>query len=280
MSFLNTQKAGLGLRQDFIKALLKNKPKSVDFFEIVPENWMKKGGAYKALLDDVAKDYPLVAHGLSLSIGGPQALNLSFLNDLKLFLDRYSIQTYSEHLSFTNSIHGNLFDLIPLPFTFEAARYVAERVNQVQDILNRPLVLENPSYYLTLDGEMSELDFILTVVEFSGAKLLLDVNNVYVNGKNHQYCPHVFIEKIPAKSISYCHVAGHFVDGAQVIDTHGSKVTTAVWGLLDQLYQQKGIIPTLLERDNEIPPFAELLDEVSLITKVQKNNARVCEFTN
>jgi uncharacterized protein (UPF0276 family) len=270
MPFSKEQQCGLGLRQELVDELLACQPKWIQFLEIAPENWMNKGGRYRQSLERVREHYPFIAHGLSLSIGGVAPLDEPFLQNLKRFFDRYQISVYSEHLSFSSLPDGNLFDLMPLPFTEEAVLHVADRIKQVESILERPLILENPSYYHCFNSELSELEFIKAVLAHSGAKLLLDVNNVYVNSQNHGYCPKAFIDGIDPSHISYLHVAGHACKESMIIDTHGTQVSEPVWDLLAYVYKSKGLQPTLLERDSNLPPLNELLDEMHQIKSLQE----------
>ncbi|RZU47210.1 hypothetical protein EV700_1605 [Fluviicoccus keumensis] len=262
--------AGLGLRRTFLDELLQTDFRPLpDFLEIAPENWMGMGGAYAEKLQAVSERFPLVCHGLSLSIGGPQPLDREFLRRLRGFLDQYGIRAYSEHLSYSGD-QGHLYDLLPLPFTEAAARYVAERVRQVQDALGRNMALENVSYYAAPGAEMTELDFLLRVLELADCELLLDVNNVFVNAVNHGYDPAAFIMALPPERITCLHVAGHLVEAEDLrIDTHGDAVIEDVWQLLAQTYRRFGVLPTLLERDFNIPPLSGLLAEVGIIRKLQ-----------
>ena len=260
---------GLGLRRDFIDSFL-NLDTYPDFIEIAPENWMGFGGRHAKLLEQCAEKAPLICHGLSLSIGGPHPLNIEFIQQIKTFLKRYQVTTYSEHLSYTND-GGYLYDLLPIPMTEAAARYVSERILRVQDILGQKLVLENVSTYLMPDAEMSEAEFVSEVIQRSDCELLLDVNNVYVNSINHQTDPYEFIKKMPRDRIRYLHIAGHEQVGDHLlIDTHGAEVCDPVWELLQFTYQQHGIKPTLLERDFNIPAWQELQAELAKIESIQK----------
>jgi uncharacterized protein len=210
---------------------------------------------------------------LSLSLGGPTALDLEFLEQLKRFLDLHSVRLYSEHLSFCSD-EGQLYDLLPMPFTAEAARYAAERIRRVQDILQRRIAIENISYYATPGKRIEEIAFIQEVLDQADCALLLDVNNVYVNSVNHGYNADAFVRAIPAERIACLHVAGHFrQDSELAIDTHGAPVTDAVWALLADVYRRCGPFPTVLERDFNIPSLTELLEEVRAIKTLQTTAA-------
>jgi hypothetical protein len=241
----------------------------VDFWEIAPENWIGVGGRQGRRLRSMTERHPFVCHGLSLSIGSPAPLDVAFVSQIKDFLDSHGIETYTEHLSYCSD-DGHLYDLLPIPFTADAIRYVAGRVRQVQDILGRRIALENVSYYAAPSQELSELDFITGVLDEADCSLLLDVNNIYVNAINHGYDPYDFLARLPGERICYGHIAGHFVEAEDLrIDTHGADVIDPVWDLLDAAYARFGVFPTLLERDFNIPPLPELLGEVQRVADAQ-----------
>lgn len=264
--------AGLGLRRDFMAELaqlpLLDQP---DFLEVAPENWIGFGGRYAEALRVHSERVPLFCHGLSLSIGGPHPLNRAFLQQIRQFLDQHQVNVYSEHLSYTHDQKGYLYDLLPIPMTLPAVRYVAERVQQAQDILGRRLVLENVSTYAMPHPEMTEAEFVTEVIRAADCELLLDVNNVYVNSINHGSDARAFIAAMPADKIRYLHVAGHYVEQPDLlIDTHGADVCDPVWDLLQYTYQTVGVKPTLLERDFNIPALPVLLQEVHQIRQLQQ----------
>lgn len=232
---------------------------------------MVLGGKYEKQFSEMAARYPFKLHGLSLSIGSPDPLDLEFVRSVKAFMDRFGIEDYSEHLSYC-SANGHLYDLLPIPFTEEAITHVSNRIRQVQDILERPLILENVSYYAAPGQRMTEQDFILAVLEEADCRLLLDVNNVYVNAINHRYDPVAFIKAMPTKRIAYAHIAGHYNEAEDlIVDTHGADVIDQVWSLLALAYERHGIFPTLLERDFNMPPLSALLEEVQKIHQVQQH---------
>jgi hypothetical protein len=269
MNLHTLQGAGLGLRRSLVDEVIALPQGELDFLEVSPENWMTTGGRYGRQLTQIAELYPLACHGLSLSLGGPAPLDLNFLNDLKSFLDKQQVVCFSEHLSYCSD-HGQLYDLMPIPFTEEAVNYVAQRIRQAQDILERRIAIENVSYYAAPFQALSEIDFINAVLEQADCDLLLDVNNVYVNSVNHQYDPYAFIASLPAGRIAYMHIAGHYQESESlIVDTHGADVIDRVWDLLDFTYQTHGRQPTLLERDFNLPPLAELLNEVRMIRDYQ-----------
>ncbi len=264
--------AGLGLRHDLIGDMQADLPEQVEFLEIAPENWIRVGGARGKALRRLTEHYPLVCHGLSLSIGGPAPIDDDFLLDLKGFLDKHQARVYTEHLSYCSD-SGQLYDLMPIPFTEEAVRYVAARIRHVQDMLERQIGMENVSTYAVPTGDMTELEFLNAVVSESGCGFHLDINNVFVNSINHGFDFHAYLAGIPAERILYAHIAGHYREADNLrVDTHGEDVLPEVWDLLDQAYRLYGVFPTLLERDFNIPPLAELLGEVDRIVELQRRH--------
>ncbi len=261
--------AGLGLRRSFLDAVAEQPPSQVGFWEVAPENWIGVGGRQGRQFRALTERHPFVCHGLSLSIGSPAPLDLEFLCQIKAFLDRHAIGTYTEHLSYCSD-DGHLYDLLPIPFTEEAVRYVSGRVRLLQDCLERRIALENVSYYAAPGQELSEIDFINGVLAEADCDLLLDVNNVYVNAINHCYDPFDFLARLPGERIRYGHIAGHYVEAEDLrVDTHGADVIDPVWDLLDAAYAHFGVFPTLLERDFNIPPLPKLLGEMQRVADAQ-----------
>lgn len=261
--------AGLGLRRSMLSSLTDQATQSVDFWEVAPENWIGVGGRYGHQFRQLTERIPFICHGLSLSIGGPSPLDEAFLHKLKRFLKDHHIRTYSEHLSYCSD-DGHLYDLLPIPFTEEAVFYVASRIRRVQEILEQRIAIENVSYYAAPGKQLEEADFINAILQEADCDLLLDVNNIYVNSVNHDYDAEAFLLRLPAERIRYLHVAGHYQEAADlIVDTHGADVIDPVWQLLDKTYQRLGVIPTLLERDFNIPPIADLLREVATIHSLQ-----------
>lgn len=266
--------AGLGLRRTLLGPLADLAAGQVDglpvdFWEIAPENWIGVGGRYGRALRAFTERHPFVTHGLSLSLGGPAPLDETFLYRLKRFLDEHGIRACTEHLSYCSD-DGHLYDLMPIPFTAEAVTHVAARIRRTQEILERRIAVENVSYYAAPGREMSEIEFINAVLEEADCDLLLDVNNVYVNSVNHGYDAEDFLARIPGGRIAYLHIAGHYPEAVDLlVDTHGADVIDPVWDLLDRTYARFGVIPTLLERDFNIPPLPELLGEVARIARHQ-----------
>lgn len=261
--------AGLGLRRSIMDALAVQPPSQVSFMEVAPENWIGVGGAYGKQFRQFSERYPVICHGLSLSIGSPAPLDEAFLQKLKRFLKEHKVPLYSEHLSYCSD-DGHLYDLMPIPFTEEAVHYVADRIKRVQDILEQTIAMENVSYYTAPGKEMEEIDFLNAVLNEADCELLLDVNNIYVNSINHGYDADEYLQAIPAERISYIHVAGHYNEAEDlIVDTHGADVIDPVWNMLDKAYEYFGVIPTLLERDFNIPPLPELMEEVDTIIDMQ-----------
>ena len=266
--------AGLGLRRPIADKLMADPPSDVDFMEVAPENWIHVGGALAKKLRFFTERYPFLIHGLSLSIGAPSPLNEQLVRDIKAFMAEHDIRLYSEHLSYCGD-DGQLYDLMPIPFTAEAVNYVAERVRRVQDILEQRIALENVSFYAPIDSSMSEKEFLLAVLEEADCDLMLDINNIVVNSINHRYDASEFLNDMPAERIRYFHLAGHYVEAPDLrIDTHGSAVDDQAWDLLEQAYAKFGPVPTLLERDFNFPPMNELLDEVRRIKALQAKTGK------
>lgn len=265
--------AGLGLRRELLAPLEAAVPEAIGFFEVAPENWMEIGGKYARQFRAFTERRPFITHGLSLSLGGPAPLDLGFVRRLKKFLDTHGIRYYSEHLSYCSD-DGHLYDLMPIPFTEDAVEHVARRIRTVQDILEREIAVENVSYYAAPGARMSEAEFLNAVLERADCGLLLDVNNIHVNSINHRYDAAEFLATIPAKRVRYLHVAGHYVEAEDLrVDTHGSDVIEPVWALLHQAYARFGALPTVLERDFNIPPLPELVGELAQIRDLQNSAA-------
>lgn len=269
---------GLGLRRQFAEEVAKVTPDEIDFFEIAPENYIGRGGVLLDCLERIADKRPIIAHGLSLSIGGTDDLNWGYLKKLKTFLRDWKIPWFSDHLCFSSHNAHEFHDLLPLPFTREALLHVSERARAVQDFLEVPFALENVSfYYHPAKPEMSELDFLLEILERSGVHLMLDVNNAFVNSINHGTNARNFLAGLPHGKILQIHIAGHFRESENfVIDTHGEAVCQDVWSLLEGLGETMALPPILIERDNNIPTLDEILREVgqakTIYEKSRKTN--------
>lgn len=270
------QGAGLGLKRELIPQLKQQHGTALlahlQFVEIAPENWIGAGGKYAAELDWLVQRYPIACHGLCLSLGGSDPLNVSFLAQVKRFLDDFEMPLYTEHLSYCSDANGYLYDLLPIPFTEEAVHYVANRIRQTQDILQRRIAVENASFYVSAPiSEMDEASFINAVVSEADCDLHLDINNVYVNSVNFGFDPYAFLDQMPAERIVYGHMAGHLqVAPDLLVDTHGETVIEPVWQLLNHAYQKLGSFPTLLERDSQMPALSTLMQEVNQIHACQQ----------
>lgn len=263
--------AGLGLRRALLGPLFSMDQGQVDFLEAAPENWIGVGGRLGKQFRALAERYPLVLHGLSLDIGGQDPINRDLVTAVRGMMDEFAVPLYSEHLSYC-AAEGHLYDLLPIPFTEEAVHHVAARVRQVQDLLGTRIALENASYYAQPLADLSEAQFIAAVVSESDCDLLLDVNNVFVNAINHRYDPLAFMETLPLARVRYIHVAGHFDEADDLkVDTHGADVIEPVWMLLVEAYRRLGAVPTVLERDFNLPPLPVLLQEVASVRELQQD---------
>lgn len=271
---LDARAVGIGLRRGLLPALRDAPEGNFDFLEVAPENWIGVGGALGEAFDALAARHPIACHGLSLSLGGTAPLDETFLARVRRFLDRHDAVLYSEHLSYCSD-HGQLYDLLPIPFTDEAVRHVAVRIARTQDMLGRRIAVENASYYQAAPvaagrQPLTEIEFTTAVLDEADCDLLLDVNNVYVNAINHGYDALAFIEAMPADRVACLHVAGHYDEADDLkIDTHGAPVKDAVWTLLSQAYARLGPRPTVLERDFNLPPWAQLAGELSTVRRLQ-----------
>lgn len=263
MSALRIQDAGLGFRRELIPDLKAGVPSAISFFELAPENWAGMGGASARDLHYFTERHPFVCHGLSLSLGGPSPLDEALLRRIKGFMAEHRIELYTEHLSWCSD-DGHLYDLLPIPFTGDAVKWVAARIRRAQDILERRIGIENASYYVVPPGaDMSEAEFINAVIAEADCLLHLDVNNIHVNSVNHGYDALAFLDALPLERTCYIHIAGHYAEpDGFLVDTHGAEVIDPVWSLLDAAYARVGAVPTCIERDFNIPPLAELAQEV------------------
>jgi len=246
---------GVGLRSVHFGHILKEWPR-VDWFEILSENYMDTGGRPAYVLDQIAERYPIVMHGVSMSVGSTDAVNFEYLGKLKKLAARTRARWISDHLCWTGVAGLNTHDLLPLPYTDESLRHVAERVRVIMDFLERPVFLENPSSYLEFtESTWSEADFLVEVAERSGCGLLLDVNNVYVSSFNHSFDAMAYVNRIPADRVAQIHLAGHSHMGTHILDTHSDHVVDEVWRLYRRAYERMGGVSTLLEWDEAVPTF-------------------------
>ncbi|MDT9001839.1 DUF692 domain-containing protein [Paucibacter sp. APW11] len=268
----NVQGFGLGLRTEHYADFEAGLPagQRPDWLEIISENYLVPGGAPLAHLERIRRDYPLVMHGVSMSIGSSDPLNLDYLRSLRQLADRIAPAWLSDHLCWTGVDHRNLHDLLPMPYTRAALDHLCSRIEQVQELLARPLVLENVSSYVRfVADEMSEAEFVATLLRRSGCQLLLDVNNVYVSARNHGFDAKAYIDQMPPEQVVQIHLAGHEDLGELVIDTHDHPVCDPVWQLYRHTLERLGRpVPTMIERDDHIPPLAELLQELDQARQV------------
>ncbi len=259
---------GLGLRVEHYQQVLGERP-AVDWFEVISENYMVDGGKPLHYLYKIREHYPLVMHGVSMSIGSTQPLNIEYLQQLKALINRVEPEWISDHLCWTG-VHGrNLHDLMPLPYTEETVRHVAGRVRQVQDYLGRQMLLENVSSYVSYQAsEMTEWEFLAAVVEQADCMILLDVNNIYVSSHNHEFNPLDFLAGVPVNRVQQFHLAGHSYNGELIIDTHDHDVADPVWELYRQAVKRFGNVATMIERDDNIPPLEELIEELEIARQI------------
>lgn len=261
---------GVGFRKDFAEEFLEGKDLTPAFLEVAPENWMEIGGYWKKIFNKVAEQYPIYSHGLSLSIGSPEELDWNFLKRVKSFLQEYEIKIYSEHLSYSKCDNAHLYDLLPIPFRWDAVKHISERIKSVQEFLERKIAIEIVSYYTPVAAEMSEVEFISSIVKEADCNVLLDVNNIYVNAFNHKYDAKDFIENLPLEKVEYIHMAGHEqVAPDLIIDTHGEPIIDPVYELFDFTVRKlPNTVPVLLERDFNIPELKELQYELNRLENI------------
>ncbi|MEH6443939.1 MAG: DUF692 domain-containing protein [Oceanospirillaceae bacterium] len=266
---------GLGLRSDYYQQIIDEKP-AVDWFEILTENYLVDGGKPLYFLDKIRADYPMVMHGVSMSIGSTDPLDYTYLKQLKALAERVEPQWISDHLCWTGQNQVNLHDLMPLPYTREAINHVAARIREVQDFLGRQLVIENVSSYVTYrEDEMTEWDFIGEVTKAADCHLLLDVNNVYVSARNHGFDPLDYISALPISAVRQLHLAGHTDYGSYVVDTHDQPVPDPVWDLAVKVFERFGAVPAMIERDDNMPAFSELMAELAHLRRIAKDTLLV-----
>jgi uncharacterized protein (UPF0276 family) len=259
---------GLGLRPEHYRDFVERRP-AVDWLEVISENYMVPGGKPLHYLDTIRRDVPMVMHGVSLSIGGTDALDLDYLRALKALAARVEPGWVSDHLCWTGLDGQQLHDLLPLPYTETTLKHLVPRIAQVQDLLGRRLVLENVSSYVRFAAdEMGEAEFIAELARRADCLLLLDVNNVYVSSVNHGFDPQAFIDTMPAERVVQLHLAGHSREGEHLVDTHDAPVCDAVWALYRHTLQRLGPKPTMIERDDDIPALDTLLDELAIARRI------------
>lgn len=274
---------GLGLRTDHYSDILTNKPSEIDWFEVISENYMVDGGKPLYHLDKVRSDYPIVMHGVSMSIAGDHPIDYNYLNQLKVLAERVEPEWISDHLAWTRGSAHNLHDLLPVPYTQESLDHVIERVERVQDYLGRNLVLENPSTYAAFNSSnIPEHEFLNTLCQRTGCGLLIDVNNVFVSCENHGWDAEGYISRIKPEHVWQHHLAGHTYSyaGKIIIDTHDQPVRSEVWDLYAHAVNCYGQVSTMIERDDNIPELAELIDEINIAKEVQQRALTEPKETN
>lgn len=271
---------GIGLRREFVSELAAGSFQP-DWIEIVPENWIDMPYKFRDEFVELMENHSVIAHGLSLSLGSPDPVEQSMLNQLKLFFDHYGIEHYSEHLSFSTWHGSQTYELLPVPMTKAMAEFIADKIKYVSDFLNRPLILENAAYYYQPYAEMPEHEFINMVLEKADCPLLLDVNNVYVNSVNHRFDPELFIKELDLNRIAYLHTAGHtwYPEDEIIIDTHGAPVIDEVWNLLRYVLNTHPS-PVMIERDNNIPPLSEIILEYNFLKELSASQLRNTALRN
>jgi uncharacterized protein (UPF0276 family) len=271
---MKAQGVGLGLRWEFLEELLDAAPRDLDFLEVSPENYMRRGGYYPSALSRAAQSYPILTHGLTMSLGGVEPLDATYLRELAAFVKDVGSPHHSDHLCFGAAEGRMLHDLLPIRFTEEAVVRVAGRIQRAQDALGVPMAVENISFYLHPGKkEMSEAEFIARVCDRADCGLMLDVNNAYVNAVNFGFDVDAWMRAVPLQRVVQIHVAGHdWFDegegGKLIVDTHGADVCDPVLSLLGRVLERTGPVPVLLERDQAIPPLTALLDEVRTIKRI------------
>jgi hypothetical protein len=267
---MKNKNVGIGFRKDFAEEFLEGKNLTPAFVEVAPENWMDLGGYWKRVFNKVAEKYPVYSHGLSLSLGSPDELDWELLKHIKAFLHEYNIKIYSEHLSYSKCDNAHLYDLLPIPFRWDAVAHISERIKAVQDFLERKIAIEIVSYYTPVAAEMNEVEFVSSIVKEADCKLLLDVNNIYVNGFNHNYDAKNFIAQLPLDKVEYIHMAGHEqVAPDLIIDTHSEPIIDPVYDLFEfTIGKLPKNVPVLLERDFNIPELHELQTELNRLENI------------
>jgi hypothetical protein len=270
---------GLGLRPTHYETILNESP-AVDWFEIISENYLIPGGRPLHYLDRIRERYPMVMHGVSLSIGAQDPLDREYLRQLRALAKRVEPAWISDHLCWTGAHGLNAHDLLPLPYTEEALKHVAARVSEVQDFLGRRILLENVSSYVSYpESEMSEWEFLRELAGRADCLILLDVNNIFVSSVNHEFDPHEYLNGIPVERVWQFHLAGHRNHGDYIIDTHDEPVIDPVWELYAAAVRRFGRVSTMIERDDNIPPLAELLAELDRARRIAATSRRQTAVT-
>jgi len=255
---------GLGLRTEHYQDIIEHQPKEIDWFEIISENYMIDGGKPLYFLDKIRQDYPMVMHGVSMSIGSTDPLNMDYLKQLKTLVERVQPLWFSDHLCWTGVDHKNMHDLLPLPYTEASVNHIADRISAVQDFMGRQMLIENLSSYITYSQDaMSEWEFLSAICEKADCNILLDVNNIYVSSFNHHFDPMDYLRGVPPERVWQHHLAGHQNQGNLIIDTHDEAIIDPVWDLYAKTAELFGPVSTMIERDANIPPLSEVIDELN-----------------
>ncbi|MBX9941996.1 MAG: DUF692 domain-containing protein [Candidatus Obscuribacterales bacterium] len=263
---------GLGLRRELAEETLASSA-AIDWLELVPENYMAIGGRARARLEEAKAKFPLVTHGVNLSIGASDPLNRDYLKDLERLLSFVDAPWWSDHFCYTTAGGAYMHDLLPVPLNMEAAKNMAKRAKSAQSFIGRPMLLENISYYMAMPGStMDEVDFLSEVMERADIGLLLDVNNVYVNSINHNFDPYEYLDRLPLERVVQIHIAGHSRTDDMIIDTHGAAIIEPVFELLDYVLKRTEVKAILLERDQNYPEFSEILAELKQIRSIADKN--------
>ena len=265
---------GLGLRKDHYQDILSTLPE-IDWFEILTENYLVPGGKPLDYLDQIHEHYPMVMHGVSLSIGSSDPLNYDYLKQVRALAERVGAHWISDHLCWTGLDGVNAHDLLPLPYTEEAIQHVAGRIRDVQDYLGQQILIENVSSYLTYQQSgMEEWEFVSAVVEEADCLLLLDVNNIYVSSVNHDFNPLDYLDGVPASRVQQFHLAGHSDFGDYIVDTHDAPIVENVWSLYAEAVKRFADVSTMIERDDHIPPLSDLLIELEQVRRIAEHQLK------
>lgn len=261
---------GLGLRPEHYEAILSEKP-AIDWFEILTENYLVPGGKTHYYLEKIRDSYPLAMHGVSMSIGSCDPLDWKYLRQVKTLAERIHPKWISDHLCWTGLDNKNMHDLLPLPYTEEAIQYVVNRIEQVQDFFGQRILIENVSSYVTYkQSALTEWEFLKEISEQADCLILLDINNVYVSSVNHEFNPLDYLTAIPSERVYQVHLAGHANMGAYIIDSHDHDIVDPVWELYETTLRHIGLISTMIERDDDIPPLSTLLAELDYARKINE----------
>lgn len=269
---------GLNFRTSHFREIIETKP-DVDWFEVITENYLVPGGKPHRLLEQIRHHYPITMHGVSLSLGGCDPLDKTYLHDVKQLIDTYQPKWVSDHLCWTGVHHINSHDLLPLPYTEENLKHICSRISEVQDYLGQKILIENVSSYVQFEhSEMSEWEFLTEVANQADCLLLLDINNVYVSAINHHFNPMTYLESIPAERVQQHHLAGHLNCDDYIIDTHDAPIALPVWDLYKKALTLFGPVSTLIERDGVAPPLSDLLQELAIAREIATTKSNESEL--